>query len=45
MFRAYSLLWVRQGWKTRILSIAEGNQGGLKEVVAEEFQGIAFIPR
>ncbi|MBC87631.1 MAG: peptide chain release factor 1 [Bdellovibrionaceae bacterium] len=35
LFRAYSLFGSNRGWKTRILDISEGNQGGVKEVVAE----------
>ncbi len=35
LFRAYTLYGSSKGWKTRIMSIAEGNQGGVKEVVAE----------
>ncbi len=34
LFRAYTVYAANQGWRTRVLSISEGNVGGVKEVIA-----------
>lgn len=34
LFRAYSIYCQKQGWSVKLLSLSEGNMGGVKEVIA-----------